>query len=117
MAGVSPAVLRTIAADTAAATAKLPAGFRHARDQSLGGELAKGQPRDFESPNEGAAAARYLTTVHHSSRAGVAGKLGQAGIVFFRFELGPHRGVFLHRIALPFIAINPGRLCHKERAI
>ncbi len=117
MAGVSPAVWRTIAADTAAATAILPAGFRYTRDQTLGRELAKGEPRDLESPNEGAAAARHQATVHHTCRAGVARKLSQTGVIFLRFELGAQRGIFLYRIALPLIAINPGHLCHKKRAI
>src|SRR5206468_2224189 len=52
----------------------LPAGLRHARDQTLRGELAKRQPRDFKPANECAAAARHLATVHHPRRAGVARK-------------------------------------------
>src|SRR5437660_4044278 len=81
-------ILRARAAHPKSDLWSLPAGLRHARDQSLRGELAKRQPRDFESANEGAAAARYLATVHHSRRTGVARKLGQAGIIFLRFELG-----------------------------
>src|ERR1051326_3316763 len=96
---------------------KLPAGLRHARDQSLRGELAKREPRDFEPANERAAAARHFATVHHSRRAGVARKLRQAGVIFLRLELSAERGVFLHRLALAFVAINPGCLCHKERAM
>src|SRR5207244_2577144 len=91
----------------------LPAGLRHARDQSLRGKLAKRQPRDFEPADERAAAARDFATVHDPRRAGVAGELGQTGVILLRLELGPERGVFLHRRALAFIAINPGCLCHK----
>src|SRR5256885_14531635 len=85
----------------------LPAGLRHARDQSLRGELAKREPRDFESANEGAAAARYFATGHHSGRAGVARKLRQTGVILLRLELSAERGVFLHRLALAVVAIYP----------
>ena len=44
-------------------------------------------------------------------------KLREAGVVFLRFELGAQRGVFLYRRTLAFIAVNPGHLCHKKRAI
>src|SRR5262249_17297320 len=95
----------------------LPAGLRHARDQSLRSELAKGESRDFEPAYERAAAARHFATVYHPRRAGVAWKLGQTGVIFLRFELGAEGGVFLYRLALAFVAINPGCLCHKERAM
>src|SRR6266478_5302745 len=91
----------------------LPAGLRHAWDESLRGELAKRQPRDFEPPDERAAAAGHFATVHHPRRAGVARKLRQTGVILLRFELGTERGVFLHRRAFAFVAINPGCLCHK----
>src|SRR5882762_7843938 len=110
-------ILRARAAHPKSDLWSLPAGLRHARDQSLRGELAKRQPRDLEPANERAAAARHFATVHHPRRAGVARKLGQTGIIFLRFELGAERGVFLHRLALALIAIDPGHLCHKERAI
>src|SRR5207248_8082564 len=91
----------------------LPTGLRHARDQSLRGELAKRQARDFEPADERAAAARDFATVHDPRRAGVTRELGQTGVILLRLELGAERGVFLHRRALAFIAINPGCLCHK----
>src|SRR5213595_2539389 len=59
----------------------LPAGFRHARDQSLQGELAKSEARYFEPANERAAAARHLATIHDAGRAGVARKLRQTGVI------------------------------------
>src|SRR2546430_5852524 len=91
----------------------LPAGLRHAGDQPLRGELAKRQPRDLEPANERAAATRHFATVHHPRRAGVARKLRQTGVIFLRFELGANGGVFLDRLALAFVAINPGCFCHK----
>src|SRR5437660_7463599 len=92
-------ILRARAAHPKSDLWNLPAGLRHARDQSLGGELAKGQPRDFEPANKCTAAAGHFTTVHHSRRAGVARKLRQTGVILLRFELGAERGVFLHRRA------------------
>src|SRR5204862_745962 len=55
-----------------------------------------------------------FATLHHPSRAGLARKLPQPCVILLRFELGADRGVFLHRCALAFIAINPGCLCHKR---
>src|SRR5205085_5995923 len=110
-------ILRTRAAHPKSDLWTLPAGFCHARDQSLRGELAKREARDLEPANERAAASRHFATVHHAARAGVARKLRQTGVIFFRFELGAERGVFFHRLALALVAINPGCLCHKERAI
>src|SRR5438105_3575484 len=110
-------ILRARAAHPKSDLWNLPAGLGHARDQSLRGELAKRQPRDFEPANERAAAARYLATVHHSRRAGVARKLRQTGVIFLRFELSAKGGVFLDRLALAFVAIYPGCLCHKKRAM
>src|SRR5256885_16342233 len=106
-------ILRARAAHPKSDLWSLPAGLRHARDQSLRGELAKRQPRDFEPANERAAAARHFATVHHPRRAGVARKLRQTGVIFLRFELGANGGVFLDRLALAFVAINPGCFCHK----
>src|SRR5919198_428597 len=63
-------ILRARAAHPKSDLRNLPAGLRHARDQSLRGELAKGESRDFESANERAATARYFATVHHPRRAG-----------------------------------------------
>src|SRR5437660_5745820 len=74
-------ILRARAAHPKSDLWNLPAGLRHARDQSLGREFAKRQPRDFEPANERTAAARHLATVHHPRRAGVARKLRQAGVI------------------------------------
>src|SRR6266567_6651647 len=106
-------ILRARAAHPKSNLWNLPAGLRHARNQTLRGELAKRQPRDFEPANERAAAARHFATVHYPRRAGVARKLRQTGVILLRFEFGAERGVFLHRRALAFVAINPGCLCHK----
>src|SRR6267378_1146079 len=106
-------ILRARAAHPKSDLWSLPAGLRHARDQSLRGELAKRQPRDLEPANERAAAARHFATVHHPRRASVAGKLRQTGVILLRLELGADRGVFLHRRALALVAINPGCFCHK----
>src|SRR5260370_32899230 len=77
------------------------------------GEIAKRQPRDFEPADERAAAAGHFATVHHPRRAGIARKLRQTGVILLRFELGAKRGVFLHRRAFAFVAINPACLCLK----
>src|SRR5712691_3766177 len=106
-------ILRARAAHPKSDLWNLPAGLRHARDQALQGELAKREPRDFKPANERAASARHFATVDHSRRAGIARKLRQTGVILLRLELGADRGVFLHRRALAFIAINPGCLCHK----
>jgi hypothetical protein len=95
----------------------LPAGLSYARDQALGGELAKSEPGDPEPANKGAAAAGYLTPIDHSRRTGVTGQLGQPGVILFRLKLCPHGGILLRRRALAFVTINPGGLCHKKRAI
>src|SRR6266404_7407766 len=95
----------------------LPAGLRHTRNHSLRSKLAECEARHLEATNKRSAAARHFAAVHHSRRAGVAWKLSQTGVILFRFELGAERGVFLHRLALALITINPGHLCHKERAI
>src|SRR5712691_10649703 len=91
----------------------LPARLGHARDQSLGSELAKGETRNFEPANERAAAARHFAAVHHPCRAGIPRKLGQTGVIFLRLQLGPQRGVFLDCRALAVVTIDPGCGCHK----
>ena len=95
----------------------LPARLGHARDEALGGQFAEGEPGDFKSANKGAAASGDLAAVHHPGGAGIAGELGQADVVLFRFQLSALSGIFLDRRALAFIAVNPGCLCHKERAM
>src|SRR5437773_10987122 len=77
-------ILRARAAHPKSDLWSLPAGLRHARDQSLRGELAKREPRDFEPTNERATTTRHFTTVHHPRRAGVTRKLGQTGVIFLR---------------------------------
>src|SRR5207237_3629750 len=91
----------------------LPARLRHTRDEPARSEFSEGQARNLEAANEGPAAAAHFATVHHPGGAGIARQLGQAHIIFLRFELSPEGRVFFHGRALAFIAIDPGRFRHK----
>src|SRR5947209_3638109 len=91
----------------------LPARLRHTRDKPAGGKLSESQARNLESANECPAAAAHFAAIDHASGAGITRQLGEAHIIFLRFELSPERRVFFHGLALAFVAINPGRLRHK----
>ena len=96
-------------------TGILPARLGYARDQTLRGQLAKGETRQLEAADERAATARHFATIYNPRRAGVARQLRQAGVIFLRFQLGADGSVFFHRCALTLVAINPGGFGHKKR--
>src|SRR5438552_6865280 len=91
----------------------LPARFGHTRDESGGGELAKGETRNLKPANEGTAAAANLAAVYHPGGAGIAWKLRQPLVIFLRLQLSTQRRVFFHGSALAVVAIDPGRFRHK----
>src|ERR1041385_6087247 len=98
-----------------AASGELPARLRHTGNETGGSKLAKRQAGNLETANKSAAAAAHLATIHHPGRAGVAGQLRETDIVLLRLQLRPQRGVFLRRLALAIVAVNPRGLRHKER--
>src|SRR2546430_9664140 len=91
----------------------LPARLRHTRDEPARSEFSEGQARNLEPANKRAAAAADFATIDHPGGAGIAWQLGQAHIIFLRFELSPQGRVFFHGRALAFVAIDPGRFRHK----
>src|ERR1051325_5309747 len=90
-----------------AASRQLPARLRHTGNETGGGELAKREAGNLETANESAAPTAHLATIHHPGGAGIAGQLRETDIILFRLQLRPQRGVFLHRLALAVVAVNP----------
>src|SRR5688572_29487105 len=91
----------------------LPARFGHTRDEPARGELAERQARNLEPANKRATAAADFATIDHPGGAGIARKLGEGHVIFFRLELSTQGRIFFHGRALAFVAINPGRFRHK----
>ena len=96
---------------------KLPARLGYARNKALRGQLAEGEPGNFEPADESAAATAHLTTIDHACGAGISRELRETSIVFLCFQLGPERSVFLYCRTLAFVPISPGRLGHRERGM
>src|SRR5882724_7675214 len=94
----------------------LPARFGYARDEPLRSQFAKSETRNLKPANKRASSPGNFTAVHHPGGARVARQVREAGIIFFRLQLGAQCGILLHHRALPLVTINPGSLGHKLNA-
>ena len=92
---------------------QLPARLGHARNETGGGELPESEARNLEPANKRPATPAHLAAVDDTGRAGIARQLQEPDVILLRLELSTESGVFRHRLALAFIAINPGSLRHK----
>src|SRR5580704_639340 len=99
--------------NTAAKTLQvLPTGFRDSRDHPLGSKFTKRDSGETKATDEPTSPAALLTTIDETSRTGISRELGKTFVVVFRFQRSANRGIFFHRLLLPFIPLNPRLLCH-----
>src|SRR6185503_9961749 len=66
----------------------LPAGFGHARNQTVQRHLAEGQARAAEFPHKRVAAAADGAAIDHANRAGIARQFGQRRVIALGLQLG-----------------------------
>src|SRR5881394_2149903 len=66
----------------------LPAGFGHARNQTVQRHFAEGQARAAEFPDERVAAATDGAAINHAHGAGIARQFGQCRVIALGLQLG-----------------------------
>src|SRR5688572_5973894 len=93
-------------------TIKLPARFRHSRDQARQRGFTERQARTIELANIPMPPPAHRAAIHQARRARVARQLGQSGVIFLRLQLGAERGIFLYRLLLALVALKPCFFCH-----
>src|SRR5258708_5466595 len=93
---------------------KLPTGFGHARNQAVKGAFAESHAGAGELAEVSVTPSAHRAAVHHSDRAGIAWKLGQAGIIALGLEFGAQGGVLFDRFGLLLVAFNPCFLSHNQ---
>src|SRR5262245_52187390 len=78
-------------------TIKLPARFRHSRDQSSQCGFAERQAGAIELADIAMTPSAHRAAIHEARWTRIARQLCQPGVILFRLQLCPERGVFLYR--------------------
>ena len=89
---------------------RLPAGARHAWDQTIGRIFTECETGHLEATHESAATTGHAATVDETCRAGVTRKHGQTDIIFIRLQLFTEFSVFRDSVLFALFALEPAFL-------
>src|SRR4030095_8748506 len=93
-------------------TIKLPARFRHSRDQSGQRGFTEREARAIELADIAMTPPAHRAAIHQARWTRVARQLGQPGVILLCLQLRPERGVLLHRLLLALVALKPCFFSH-----
>ena len=95
-----------------------PTRFGDPGDHPAQGQLAKSDSGKFEATHESPATTSHETTICQPNRAGIAGKLGNRGVILLFLQFRAEFRILLNCLPLALVALCPGFFRHKsERGI